>query len=479
MESDTAREEKAMRALESRLMADYAQDHSPDRIADALRNARNKFAGLPIRDFVPVLVERTARRDLAVVTEKETAEEEPEPNEAPEENETPDTVGIVDVVEPKPGPRNRSRAWWHGLVGRRYLLPAFGGVGALVLVLAVGVAVTRPEPAPTPVASTPLTKVRGVVGSEKMAFFSDPRVIDAFAGHGIEVAVEPAGSREIATGVDLGDYDFAFPSSLPAADRVKHEVEVHNHYTPFYSPMAIATFDPIVDVLTGAGVVRPGPVPTLDVSAYLDMVARGVQWDQLEGNTAYPVRKNVLVSTSDPRSSNSAAMYLAVAGYVANDHAVVRGAAAEQHVLPLLSRLTLGQGYTEGSTAGPFAGYLDAGMGPTPMAWIYESQYMSATVEGKIAPDMALLYPSPTVVSRHTLVPLGDHGDTVGRLLATDPELQSLAVEHGYRTGDAEKFEQVVAEHDVPVTDELLDVVDVPAYETLERLLVGVENAYR
>lgn len=478
MESDTAREEKAMRALESRLMADYAQDHSAGRIADTILNARNEFAGHPIRDFVPILVERMARRDLAAVTEKEPAEEEQETNEASEEHETPETVGVVDV-EPKPGPLGGSGVRWRGLVGRRYLLPALGGVGALVLVLAVGVAVTRPEPAPTPVASTPLTKVRGVVGSEKMAFFSDPRVIGAFAGHGVEVAVELAGSREIATGVDLGDYDFAFPSSLPAADRVKHEVGVNNHYTPFYSPMAIATFDPIVDVLTRAGVVRPGPVPTLDVSAYLDLVARDVQWDQLEGNTAYPVRKNVLVSTSDPRSSNSAAMYLAVAGYVANDNAVVRGSAAEQHVLPLLSRLTLGQGYTEGSTAGPFAGYLDAGMGPTPMAWIYESQYVSATINGKIDPDMALLYPSPTVVSRHALVPLGGHGDTVGRLLATDPILQSLAAEHGYRTGNAEEFEQVVAEHDVPVTDELVDVVDVPAYETLERLLVGVETAYR
>nr|WP_245839208.1 hypothetical protein [Nocardia donostiensis] len=471
MEPDTVREEKAMRDLENRLVADYTDAYSADRIGDAVQTARHRFEGLPIRDFVPILVERIVRRELA--------EPEAETADAPREPETEQTD--KEMAEPYSSFRGRVDTWRRELLGGKRLAPALVAAGVLVIAVALVVAVTRPEsdPAPAAAADAPLTVVRGVVGSEKMAFFEDPRVVEVLADHGVQVEVEPAGSRRIATSVDLADYDFAFPSSLPAAERITRETGVTTQHTPFFSPMAIATFQPIVDVLTRAGVVKPGPVPTFDMSAYLDMVARGVQWDQLEGNTVYPVRKNVLVSTSDPRSSNSAAMYAAVASYVVNDNAVVRGPAAEQHVLPLLSRLFLGQGYTEDSTQGPFTEYLSAGMGPAPLAWIYEAQFVAATIEDKIKPGMVLMYPSPTVVSRHTLVPLGDEGDRVGRLLSTDPRLQSLAAEHGFRTGDAAKFTEVVTEHDVPVTQELIDVVDVPAYETLEHLLEGVANAYQ
>ena len=99
-------------------------------------------------------------------------------------------------------------------------------------------------------------QVSGVVGSEKLAYFRDPAVADVFADHGLEVSVEAAGSRKIATGVDLGAFDFAFPSSAPAANRI---AEVHPHEaetTPFHSPMAVATFQPIVDVLAAEGVAR-------------------------------------------------------------------------------------------------------------------------------------------------------------------------------------------------------------------------------
>jgi PBP1b-binding outer membrane lipoprotein LpoB len=47
------------------------------------------------------------------------------------------------------------------------------------------------------------TVVRGVIGSEKQDFFADPQVVRAFAQHGLDVQVDPAGSRQIATSVEL------------------------------------------------------------------------------------------------------------------------------------------------------------------------------------------------------------------------------------------------------------------------------------
>ncbi|MEV3960573.1 hypothetical protein AB0M34_06660 [Nocardia sp. NPDC050193] len=471
-EDKVAREQKAIRELAGRLSAAYSEDHSPDEVDTAIRTAHERFAGSTVRDFVPILVERVVRREF------ESAEE----TGAVAAVITPGAA-TVSVHKGTPAAASEPAATDRPLRTDRRGLFALAGAAGVAAVGATAWAVSRPDPAPAPaapVAGAPLTKVTGVVGSEKAAFFADERVTGVFAAHGYDVLVESAGSREISTSVNLDGRAFAFPSSLPAAERLKREVGVSTQFVPFYSPMAIATFTPIVQLLDAAGVVKfDGPAPSLDFSAYIALVQRGVQWDELAGNTAYRVGKNILVSTSDARTSNSAAMYLAVASYVVNDHAVVRGATAEQHVLPTLQRLFLAQGYTEGSSAGPFEEYLTAGMGPTPMTWIYEAQYVAAAVEGRLRPDSVLLYPSPTVLSRHTVVPLTSEGEEIGALLHNDAELQSLAAEHGFRTGDVARFDEVVAEHEVPVSPDLVDIVDVPAYETLEHLIDGVAAAYR
>jgi hypothetical protein len=253
--------------------------------------------------------------------------------------------------------------------------------------------------------------VRGVIGSEKAAFFRDQRVIDAFARHGLRVEVDTAGSRQIATTVDLAKYDFVFPSSSPAAQRIQRDRKIATGYPVFSSPMAVATFEPIVALLTANGVVRSGTggEQVLDVGKYLQLAEAGTRWDQLAGNTAFPARKNVLITTTDPRESNSAAMYLAIVSFVANGNAVVSTPAAENKLLPSLTRLFLDQGYTQNSTEGPFEDYLAAGMGKTPLALIYESQFLDRRIraDAAIRPDMRMLYLAPTVFSKHTPGPAG------------------------------------------------------------------------
>lgn len=95
-----------------------------------------------------------------------------------------------------------------------------------------------------------LATVRGVIGSEKKPFFDDPKVRAAFARHGLRVEVDTAGSRQIASSVDLSAYDFAFPSSAPAAEKIRKAHNVTEVFAPFYSPMAVATYEPIVGLLT-------------------------------------------------------------------------------------------------------------------------------------------------------------------------------------------------------------------------------------
>ncbi|WP_245671259.1 three-helix bundle dimerization domain-containing protein [Nocardia amamiensis] len=462
---DTVREEQAIRQMTERLVENYTETYSPEHIESTIGAARRKFEGRPVRQFIPILIERLVRRELEKVDEAEA--QAATMKKAAEPTEPKATFTLPDL-----------RQLWSA---NKRFAPLAAAAAVIVVVLAVVFAVRQPVSEPPAAAPAPAPApivVRGVVGSEKMAFFQDPKVIDALARNGVRVEVEPAGSRQIATTIDLAKYDFAFPSSEQAAERIQRQRNVTAKYTPFSSPMAIATFTPIADLLAGAGAVRQGPVSTLDLRRYLELVRNGTRWDELPGNTAYPVRKNILISTTDPRSSNSAAMYVAAASYVVNGNTIVQGQAAEQAVLPALARLFVGQGYTENTTEGPFNNYLATGMGPTPMVWIYESQYVEATVRGQVKPDMTLLYPSPTVLSRHTLVPFGATGDRLGRLLSTDPELQRLAAEHGFRANDAAQFAKVAAERNIPVAADLIDVVATPTYDTLEHLLDGVTKSY-
>src|ERR671924_611870 len=122
------------------------------------------------------------------------------------------------------------------------------GVG-IILAVAVSYAVNhRPPPN--------LTVVHGVIGSEKQPYFQDPEVIKVFNDHGYDVRVDVAGSRTIATTVDLSKYDFAFPAGVPAALKIKSDRKAKTTYSPFSTPMAIGTFKPIVALLEQAGVVK-------------------------------------------------------------------------------------------------------------------------------------------------------------------------------------------------------------------------------
>ena len=108
------------------------------------------------------------------------------------------------------------------------------GIGlAVVLLVGVVTAVVLGQGEDNP---AQLTTVRGVIGSEKLAFFADQRVKDVFARHGLKVEVDPAGSRQIATAKDLDTYDFAFPSSTPAAERIQRDHKAARTYAPFSSP---------------------------------------------------------------------------------------------------------------------------------------------------------------------------------------------------------------------------------------------------
>src|SRR5260370_35868314 len=142
--------------------------------------------------------------------------------------------------------------------------------------------------------------------------------------------------------------------------------------------MAIASSKTIADLLVQAGVVtNQGGAYLLDVNAYLKLVAANKRWTDLPNNTTYPAGKSILITSTDVRTSNSAAMYLALTSYVANGNNVVQDAQQAQTVLPLVSPLFLRQGLTETSSEAPFNDYLLNVISKNPPALHYESQFVA------------------------------------------------------------------------------------------------------
>jgi hypothetical protein len=361
---------------------------------------------------------------------------------------------------------------------RRSLSIAVAAVLAVVVIAVVVVAVSGGGGG----GNSPrhLTLVRGVIGSEKKPFFADARVKAAFAKQGLDVEVDTAGSRSISTTVDLSKYDFAFPAGTPQALKIRADRKITNSYVPFFTPMAIATFTPIAQLLEKAGIAQDhGGWWSLDMNGFLDLVGKRTRWNQLPGNTTYPVSKFVLITSTDVATSNSAAMYASIASYAANGNQVLGSPSQVDNVIDAVSPLFVQQGFTEQSSEAPFDDYLSIGIGKTPMVMIYESQFVAraAAHDGSIKPDMVLMYPSPDILSKHTLVPLTSGGDRVGKLLQDDATLQHLAVVYGFRTARPGDFDAFVKQNKVKTAPQLLDIIEPPTYDTLEALIVRLDAA--
>jgi hypothetical protein len=140
----------------------------------------------------------------------------------------------------------------------------------------------------------------------------------------------------------------------------------------------------------------------------------------------------------------------------------------------------LRQGFQEQSSAGPFEDYLALGMGKAPLLVAYESQLVQFWLRHpeRKQSDMVLLYPKPTVFSKHVLVPYTPAGARLGEALEQDPQLRELAHEHGFRTGGDTKGPEVWAQRGLKVPAQLVDVIDPPSHEWLERMIQGIEARF-
>ncbi|MFJ8462728.1 substrate-binding domain-containing protein [Streptomyces swartbergensis] len=282
--------------------------------------------------------------------------------------------------------------------------------------------------------STATKTVRAVIGSEKAEFFADPDVVRALAAKGYTVEAETSGSWAMEA-LDLKGYDLAFPSSQAPAVELAGRNKVRGTLPrPFYSPLVVVAHRAAAEVLAANGLARLDEKNrgTLRMGAYLDAARDDRTWQQLKGADRHGELSGTLfISSTDPRTSNSGALYLAAASVVANGGRVVASEADLDRTAPVLKKLVTVQGAQQSSSDAVFRDFV-SGVG-NPLVLVYESQVAALLAGGQQPGDLVVLYPDTTVNSDHTVVALTEGGRALAELLGSDPKVRELAVRHGFR----------------------------------------------
>lgn len=321
--------------------------------------------------------------------------------------------------------------------------------------------------------STATKTVRAMIGSEKAEYFADPAVVKALAAKGYTVEAETSGSWAMEN-LDLKGYDLAFPSSQAPADELAAKYEVRRPLpVPFYSPLVVVAHRGAAEVLVDNGLATlDRHRGTLKMAAYLDAAEQDRTWQQLKGAEKYGELTGTLyIASTDPETSNSGALYLAAASYVAAGGKVAANEADVDRTAPLMRKLVSVQGAQQSSTDAAFRDFV-SGAG-NPLVLVYESQVAALLAEDQNPDDLVVLYPDTTANSDHTVVPLTEEGRAVGELLGSDPVLREAAARLGFRPqGDTSEFTKATAAHADHLNQKLTGIrqAPVPTSEVLRTM---------
>jgi hypothetical protein len=341
--------------------------------------------------------------------------------------------------------------------------------------------------------------ITGLISLDVEPYFADARVQKILADKRLPVQTTRVGSRDMAGKLTAAAAaktapDFLFPSGVVAANQITDAARKANINTsqssPFFTPMVIASWTPIAKILVANGVAKATGDRTygVDMTKLTNLMLAKKRWKDLQGAGAYDVTRSVLVSTTDVRRSNSAAMYLALTSQAIHGDIVTDHAAA-QAVSVKVAELFKRQGYQENYVNGNFDDYVSIGIGKTPMAFLYENQMVQFALNynsgkkgagqdaaGGIAKDMVLMYPQPTIVNKVVFVAVSERARKLAELLGSNAELQRIGVEYGFRIADSGVFMKAVQPTGLAVEERLTQVVDPPSFEIMLEMIDAVSK---
>ena len=269
------------------------------------------------------------------------------------------------------------------LVGTLVLLALFGG--ALFFALRSNEQTQQIAQEQKAIASA--EPLRGLIAVDVEAFFKDDRVTQVLVQSKLPVHVARVGSRDMAAKIGTADQpDFFIASGVVAAnmiaDAARKAGKTATQTSPFHTPLVVASWEPVAKILAANGMARPmaPKVFALDMEKLTQAMLAKQRWRDLKASGDYAVSRSVLVSTTDIRRSNSAAMYLALTSAALNGDVVADRSAAQKYA-GQLAELFKRQGFQENYVNGAFDDYLAIGMGKTPLTFIYEAQMVAQALK--------------------------------------------------------------------------------------------------
>ncbi|MFD9689671.1 hypothetical protein ACFXPX_21480 [Kitasatospora sp. NPDC059146] len=311
---------------------------------------------------------------------------------------------------------------------------ALGVIAALALLGGVTYALVPDGGGADPVRTVAVT---GLIGSEKRAFFESPEVKAELAKQGVEVHADSTGSWTMSEQArSASGLDFAFPASTAPAREIQRNWGLQDSpLVPFYSPLVVVAHAPVAQILRDSNLAAlddASGVWTFRMDEYVNALKKGSKWQDLPGAKGHAELSGpIFVTTTDPESSSSGALYVALLSYVLNGNLVVSDDQGVEAARPVLYQATALQGGQKSSSDEPFRDFL-AGVG-NPLIFGYESQVAAMAVQGQPTGDMVVMYPDTTAYSDHTIIARTENGRKLAGLLQNDPALIALEIRFGFR----------------------------------------------
>lgn len=325
-----------------------------------------------------------------------------------------------------------------------------------------------PDDAAPPSAQTKTVKL--LTGSAKFGFLKDPALTAILDKEGIRLELIKSSAFEQDKS-RLAELDAAWPAGANAAADWSAIMKGSATYPVFSTPLTLASWKALVPVFEANGLGKmSGPAHgDFYLEKALPLMVKATRWNQLKSNEVFNVNKGFLVNTPDLRKSATGALYIAALAYIQNGNEVPQDMSKAEALAEGLAPLITRQGFQEGTLAGPFEDYIGQGMGKAPLVLIYESQFIEAKRGGKLRDTHILLYPQPGLVLKHVFVGKTDAGKKLGELLSTNPGIQKIAAQYGFRTNDPAVFaaEAKAMGLDAP---ELLNLAEAPSTAILDAM---------
>lgn len=277
----------------------------------------------------------------------------------------------------------------------------------------------------------------------------------------------------------MNKVDVVWPSSEIPVDQIKSKYgsKIRKSVSVGYSPMIVATWAPIKDLLQQNGLIKQeNGINFIDIQKLIKLTIDNKKWNELNGSDKYyNSRKTVLIKTTDPNKSNSGLLYMALSSYIMNDFKVINDttvSAVLQKIRPLFDL----QGYKSSTSAIPWNDFLNKGRGDTPLVWIYEAQFINYVYQNgyKVGDtEIVQLYLEPTIWSNHVLMSLSDKGDKFVDALTTDEDLQKIFNEYGFRNNykNGQYFYKYFIDKKVTIPENLNQVAAPSQFSAMKSLL--------